>query len=615
MVKRDNTTVDHFDTIGILYKGSGSEDSVHTYSYAESSNDGSSLSFRSSMCHNGAIHGTVKPKGPMPARFKSLPLHPMPKRRGAGFPDLLSSAREKRTFSVPVPVADGTYRAFNLNTLRSSNGDMDTNIQEHLNNDIIHVQDDDIVENDLMDIVAQNDKVIIVHNADGPIGWTTVHESLLNSTAAPLTRAKDYLIDNRHVVLSLTRSVYGAHKELFSQQRSVVLVIDDQGELLGTITDRDISRLIEKGCDIWNTELANEVKPSHVLTENKPISLNDLDMVASYAERPVPIISSAGSLMGIADIKKMRRYLNSAAEITQENSTEAAPMNPISLSESMILDAVLSDTLRTGIVGTDEFLNIIYFNEAILDFIQKPELLRLGSKIWAVTDSCAISQQSLNAMLDTVKEDGEQIFANWITINEGKRYIQCRLSTVKQRAHTAGFVLSVQDITAQRNAEEAIRKLAYQDRLTQLPNRLLFEERLSLEAKRSERNGSQFAIMMLDLDGFKAVNDDYGHSAGDQLLQIMGERLLNSIRGSDTVARFGGDEFVFILPDVSNPQDVETIAEKIQDIIHKPCEINGTVFHVGASIGYSIYPDDAEDPKALLDLADTRMYKNKRENC
>ena len=225
----------------------------------------------------------------MPARFKSLPLHPMPKRRGAGFPDLLSSAREKRTSSVPVPVADGTYRVFNLNTIRSYNGDMDTDIQEHLNNDIIHVKDHDIVENDLMDIVAENDKVIIVHNDDGPIGWTTIHESLLNSTAAPLTRAKDYLIENRHVVLNHTRSVYGAHKELFSQQRSVVLVIDDQGELLGTITDRDIGRLIEKGCDIWNTELAHEVKPSHVLTENKPISLNDLDMVASYAERPVPI--------------------------------------------------------------------------------------------------------------------------------------------------------------------------------------------------------------------------------------------------------------------------------------------------------------------------------------
>lgn len=537
----------------------------------------------------------------------------MPRKRGTGLPDLLSSAREKRTIGVPVPIADDTYRSFHLNTIRTSNGDMDCDIQEHLNDDIIHVKETDAVDIDLMDAVARNDKVIIVHNDDGPIGWTTVHESLLNSTAAPLTRAKDYLIKNRHVVQNHTCSVYAAHKDLFTRQRSVVLVVDDEGELLGTLTDRDISQLIEEGCDIWNTTLAAKVRPSHALTEKKPISLNDLDMIASYAERPVPIKNSAGSLLGIADIKKMRRYLESAVETAPDSLEEATSQPSLSLSESMILDAVLSDTLRTGIVGTDEFFNIIYFNEAILDFVQEPELLRLGSKIWAVTDSCAISQQSLNALLDNVRKGGEQVFANWITINEGKRYIQCRLSTVRHSSLIAGFVLSVQDITAQRNAEEAIRKLAYLDRLTQLPNRLLFEERLMLEAKRAERNKSQFAIMMLDLNEFKAINDDYGHSAGDELLQIMGERLLTSVRGSDTVARFGGDEFVFILPDISKPEDVDVIVEKIHDIIGKPCEINGNTFHVEAATGYSIYPDDAEDPKALLDLADARMYKNKRE--
>lgn len=281
--------------------------------------------------------------------------------------------------------------------------------------------------------------------------------------------------------------------------------------------------------------------------------------------------------------------------------------------ETVFMDTVLTGSLRTGIVGTDEYLNIIYYNEAITDFVRNPDRLKLGGPIWEVIEACAISRNSFASALDNAKRMGEQIITNWMRIKGVMQCIQCRLRMVNRNGHTAGFVLSVQDITAQQNAEEAIRKLAYHDKLTQLPNRLLFDERLDREIKRAKRNNSRFAIMMLDLDGFKRVNDDFGHSIGDLLLCTVGKRLYTSVRESDTVARFGGDEFIFILPDVACADDVEGVAEKMRAAIREPCIIEDREFKVEASIGFSIFPEDAIDSKELLDLADARMYKDKRK--
>ena len=150
------------------------------------------------------------------------------------------------------------------------------------------------------------------------------------------------------------------------------------------------------------------------------------------------------------------------------------------------------------------------------------------------------------------------------------------------------------------------------DALTGLPNRLLFTDRLDTILREATRNGECFAVLFLDLDRFKPVNDTYGHDAGDQVLKVAAQRLCSSIRASDTVARYAGDEFTVVLRHVVKNEDVARVAEKIVQLMETPIYLrDGTVLQVTASIGLSFYPDDASDAATLLRHADEAMYAAK----
>jgi diguanylate cyclase (GGDEF)-like protein len=162
-----------------------------------------------------------------------------------------------------------------------------------------------------------------------------------------------------------------------------------------------------------------------------------------------------------------------------------------------------------------------------------------------------------------------------------------------------------------RAARQAIR-LALYDVLTGLPNRKLITDRLQQAVARAKRNNSRVALMFIDLDKFKPVNDNYGHAVGDLLLQQVAKRLQACVRKSDTVSRLGGDEFVVLLPQADDRKGVTVVAEKILDALSRPFELIGESFRISSSIGIAIYPDDAEDEKALLRNADSAMYHAKK---
>lgn len=167
------------------------------------------------------------------------------------------------------------------------------------------------------------------------------------------------------------------------------------------------------------------------------------------------------------------------------------------------------------------------------------------------------------------------------------------------------------DITDRKRADELIAYHAYHDILTDLPNRILFKDRLSLAISQSKRDKSELAVMFLDLDRFKRVNDTFGHAKGDELLQLVTARLQASIRGGDTLARLGGDEFTMVLPNLHNRQDAESVASKILDNLHAPFEIDKQLIHISASIGIAIYPGDGDTIDELLRHADLAMYQVK----
>jgi diguanylate cyclase (GGDEF)-like protein/PAS domain S-box-containing protein len=169
------------------------------------------------------------------------------------------------------------------------------------------------------------------------------------------------------------------------------------------------------------------------------------------------------------------------------------------------------------------------------------------------------------------------------------------------------------DITAAKAAEERIQYLAYHDGLTSLPNRSMFSQLLNHGISRAHRYNKKMAVLFIDLDRFKNINDTLGHEAGDLLLQQVGTRLKDSLRQSDTVARLGGDEFVVLLEEVGERQVVATIAHKLLSSIIKPFNMLGQEFRVTASIGISTYPDDGQDEQTLMKNADIAMYRAKEE--
>lgn len=168
------------------------------------------------------------------------------------------------------------------------------------------------------------------------------------------------------------------------------------------------------------------------------------------------------------------------------------------------------------------------------------------------------------------------------------------------------------NITERLESERAIRELAFLDGLTRLPNRRLLQDRLRQSVLRARRDGSKLAILFVDLDKFKPINDGYGHQVGDWLLCRVAERIQSCLRDSDTAARLGGDEFVVLLPDLAHPDHAAMVAERIREGLAKPFVSSAeTTFEISASIGIALYPDHADDAEELLRLGDEAMYQAK----
>ena len=173
------------------------------------------------------------------------------------------------------------------------------------------------------------------------------------------------------------------------------------------------------------------------------------------------------------------------------------------------------------------------------------------------------------------------------------------------------FIGTLRDITERKETEAKIIHLAHFDALTDLPNRLLVQDRIQQAIVGAQRTGLEFAVLFIDLDKFKDINDTLGHDAGDRLLEIVARRLTESLRAQDTVGRQGGDEFIVLLASLTTANDSARVAQKILDALAVPFEIHGQNLRSGASIGIAIYPQDGTDVESLLKNSDTAMYSAK----
>jgi len=217
-------------------------------------------------------------------------------------------------------------------------------------------------------------------------------------------------------------------------------------------------------------------------------------------------------------------------------------------------------------------------------------------------------------------EDGEWMGEIWNRKKNGDGFAcLLNISSVRDNAgRIVNYIGINEDITEQKLSSERIYNLAHYDILTGLPNRRLFNDRFSHAIQQAERHKRQLAILLLDLDNFKKVNDTLGHQAGDLLLQVVSERIVGCLRKLDSVARLGGDEFVILLEEINEAPGVKRIARKIIDAVSEPIILEGSRVHVGVSIGACIYPDDGSDAAILFKNADAAMYRAKaagKNNC
>ena len=227
----------------------------------------------------------------------------------------------------------------------------------------------------------------------------------------------------------------------------------------------------------------------------------------------------------------------------------------------------------------------------------------LGNKMGDIVEKnyqkCVDSRKSITYEEELSLPIGERI---WLTT----------LTPIMEDKRVSHIVGSATDITERKKLELKLEKLAYYDKLTGLPNRRLFFERLDRLIVESERDNNQFALLFIDLDGFKEINDNYGHEAGDEVLITAGKRMLKCIRKSDTVARMGGDEFAILIRNTKEKKAINNVVEKIHKTLKEAMYIENNECSIDSSIGVALYPDNGIDSELLLKNADSTMYEIKR---
>ena len=217
-------------------------------------------------------------------------------------------------------------------------------------------------------------------------------------------------------------------------------------------------------------------------------------------------------------------------------------------------------------------------------------------------------------MWETIRNAGHWRGEVWNRKKSGEMFVELlTISTVRDgRGEITQYVANFSDITLLKEHQQRLEHLAHFDALTQLPNRMLLADRLQLAMAQTKRSQHMLAVFYLDLDGFKPVNDTYGHAAGDRLLVEVAQRLKQCVRSGDTVSRLGGDEFVLLIGNISDIHECDRAASRVLGVLAQPFAVNSEHVTISASIGITIYPDDGSDADTLLRHADQAMYSAKQ---
>ncbi|MCF7989344.1 MAG: EAL domain-containing protein [Thiohalocapsa sp.] len=377
--------------------------------------------------------------------------------------------------------------------------------------------------------------------------------------------------------------------------------VDDRIVLLASSAGQDSSRIYDGLSGVIN-EQVNSIRSLSKQARSEPD--------ATPASEDLPDQFSGEMIRDMLQLNN--RLVNAERELARKNA-ELRRLSTV-LSKDLYLAHRVLQCSGEAVVIADQNRRIVDVNQAFTTTTGFGKQEIIGTELMLCENS-ALEEGFVAQIWESVstrgfwqgecssrRKSGEP-FPKWLSI-----------STVPdENARASHYVVVFSDITRLKTAEEKWQRLAYYDSLTDLPNRVLFRDRLQQAILRAHRDNEALALLFIDLDDFKVVNDSVGHDAGDQLLREAAQRIASCTRETDSICRLGGDEFTVIVSGAHNEADIARVCDKLNTVFSTPFLLGDAEFHVGASIGVARYPYDGDDPDVLTKNADAAMYAAKSE--
>lgn len=440
------------------------------------------------------------------------------------------------------------------------------------------------------------------------VGILTQSDIAMNQGLEPYLRLREVhsalrqsplMLDGQLKLSEATRRMHRTHHD------AALILCDQHGP--GVITERDILRFISNyPGDTPVSSLAS--RPLLTVGQDEPL-IRARDLLLDNRIRHLGVTDDEGNITGLLGFGDLmagaeHMYLEDLREaLEQRDKALAQSRQHLQLAERVI------DASLEGILITDPQLRIQFVNPAFtqLTGYQPEEVI---GRTPGVLASGRHDEAFYRGMWEALKCSGCWRGEIWNRRKSGELFLELLTITAirdddGEMTHYAGLFT---DITQTRQNEEHIRQLAYYDALTGLPNRRLLEDRLEHAIRHAHRKQQMLAVMFIDLDHFKAVNDTHGHAVGDLLLTEVSRRLKSCLREDDTLARLGGDEFIVLLPELDSVDHARRVASRLIEVNARPYRHGDALLPVGSSIGISLYPLDGEEAEPLMQAADEAMY-------
>ena len=461
---------------------------------------------------------------------------------------------------------------------------------------------------------AQRRHLLVTGDDGEPLGLLTQTDLAVNQGIEPYLRLREVGNVVSQPPLVLAGSLLLAEVADAMHRRGVdAAVVEANGEgELGIITERDLVRFI---ADYPGNTRVGALASRPLITVGRDDTLiHARDRLIDLRLRHLAVLDARGKVVGLVGFRDMlagaeRLYVEDLRRALEQRDQALARSRQNLQMAERVIDASLEGIIITDPEGHIEYVNPTfcqvtgYTTEEVIG--RTPALLSSGRHDAAF----------YRAMWHELDTHGYWRGEIWNRRKGGALYLE-RL-TITAVTDDAGAVTHYAalftDITLIRENEERVRRLAYYDPLTRLPNRRLLEDRLALAIRHAHRQQQGLALIFIDLDHFKQVNDTLGHAVGDELLLQVAQRLQARLREDDTLARLGGDEFLALLPEVNAVDEATRVARRLIEAIREPFQIDDNSFRIGCSLGISLYPEDGDSPEALVRNADTAMYRAKRE--